>query len=84
MNPSNIDDLEMPLNLLGAIDKLMSKLPQHDNTDIPLYPVYLPKLHKNFLKYYRLNLFKEFGIGFNHCLQMTLECPVSFTDILLV
>ena len=46
--------------------KLLSKLCENENnTDTSLYQVYLPKLHENILKYYRLNLFKEITMGFN-------------------
>ena len=40
-----------------------------NNIDISLYQIYLPKLHENILKFYRLNLFKEIVIGSNHGLQ---------------
>ena len=36
------------------------------------------------LKYYRLNLFKEIAIGYNHSLQTTSESPASLSDGLLV
>ena len=43
--------------------KLSSKLCKNENyIDVPLYQIYLPKLHENILKYYRL--FKEIAIGF--------------------
>ena len=37
-----------------------------------------------YLKYYRLNLFKEITISFNHCIQTPLESPASFFYGLLV
>ena len=53
--------------------KLKSKLCKSENDmDILLYWIYLPKLHENILKYYRLNLFKEIVLGINHGHQMTL------------
>ena len=65
--------------------KLLSKLCKNENnTDISLYLIYLPKLHENILKYYRLNLFKESIIDFNHSLQTTLESPANLSDCLLV
>ncbi len=67
------------------MSKLSSKLRKNENnTDISFYQIYLPKLHKNILKYYRLNLFKEIAIGFNHGLQMTSESLASLLDGLLV
>ena len=65
--------------------KLLSKLYKNEkNTDISFYQIYLPKLHKNIFKYYRLNLFKEITIDFNHDLLMTLVSPASLSDCLLV
>ena len=65
--------------------KLSSKLWKNENnTDISLYRIYLPKLHENILKYYRLNLFKEIAIGFNHSCQTTLVSATSFSDSLFV
>ena len=58
--------------------QLLSKYAKiKNNTDFLLYKIYLPKLHENILKYYRLNSFKEIPIGFNHGLQMTLKSPAS-------
>ena len=43
--------------MLGAMGKLSSKLRKNENnTEISCYQDYLPKLHENILKYYRLNL----------------------------
>ena len=65
-------------------DKLSSKLRQNkNNTNSSLYQIYLPKLHGNFLKYYRLDLFKEITIDFNHGFQTTLQSPASLSDGLL-
>ena len=62
--------------------KLLSKLHKNENkTDNSLYQIYLLNLQKNILKYYRLNLFKEIAIGFNHSFQMTLEHPASLTTL---
>ena len=67
------------------MDRELVKLRKNKNNSA-IYQIYLPKLHENILKYNRLNVFKEIGIGigFNHCLQMTLEFPVSLFDGLLV
>ena len=47
--------------------KLSSKLRKNENNiEISLYQIYLSKLNKNILKYYRLNLFKEVAVGFKH------------------
>ena len=49
--------------------KLPSKLCKNENnTDILIYQLYLPKLHENIVKYYKLNLFREIPIGFNYSL----------------
>ena len=67
------------------MSNLSSKLrKKENNTDIALYPIYLPKLHENILKYYRCNLFKEISIGFNYGLRTTLKSPVSHSNVLLV
>ena len=59
------------------MDQLSSILHKNENnTDIPLYHIYLPKLH--ILKHYRLNLFKEIAIGLHHNLQ--LESPATLSD----
>ncbi len=52
--------------------------------DISLYQIYLPKLHENILKYYRLNLFKEIAIIFNLELQTTPESPANVSHGFLV
>ena len=45
--------------------KLSSKLGKNDNNSyITLYQIYLPKLHENILKYFRLSLFKEITISY--------------------
>ena len=68
----------------GAIGKFLSKLCKtENNTNISLYPIYLPKLHENILKYYRFNLFKEIAIDFNHSLYMTLEILKDFLTVSL-
>ena len=65
--------------------KLSSELCENENnTDTSFYPLYLPKLHKDILKYFRLNLVKEIPIGFNHGFKMTLESSSSFFNSLLV
>ena len=46
------------------MEELSELCKNENNTDISLYPIYLPKLHENILKYNRLNLFKEINIGF--------------------
>ena len=75
----------MKLYIQGVIDELSSKLHKNGNNyDISLYQIYLPKLYENILKYYRLNLFKEIPIGFNHSLQITSESPATLSDGLLV
>ena len=54
---------------------LSTKLHENENnTDISIciYQICLPKLHKNILKYYGLDLFKEIAIGFHHGSQTTL------------
>ena len=67
----------------SVMGQLSSKLYKNkNNTDISLYEMYKPKLHDNILKYYRLNLFKEIAIVFNHSLQVTLESPANFSDSL--
>ena len=33
------------------------------DTDISVYQIYLPKLHENILKYYKLKLFREITGG---------------------
>ena len=50
-----------------------------NNPCISLDQIYLPKFHENILKYYKLDLFKEIAIGFNH---MTSESPASLSDSL--
>ena len=46
------------------MSKLSCKLHKNENNlDISFYQIYLPKLLKNILKYYWLNLFKEIAIG---------------------
>ena len=51
--------------LMGRLSRKLHKY--ENNTDISLnLIIYLPKLHKNILKYYRLNLYNEITIGFNH------------------
>ena len=65
--------------------KLSSKLHRNENnTDISFYQIYLPKLYESILKYYRLNLFKEIPIGFNHSPQITLKSPTGLFRGLLV
>ena len=67
------------------MSKLLSKLHKNQNsTDTSLYQIYLPKLHEDTLKYYRLDLFKEIAIFFNDSLQMSLESPTSISNDLLV
>ena len=53
-----------------------------NNTDISFYSIYLPKLHENILKYYRLNSSQEITIYFNCSLQSTLDSSASFLDSL--
>ena len=66
------------------IGKLSSSLCKHiNNANLLLYPIYLLKLHKTILKYYRLNLFKETMISFNHGLQMSSESLASLYNGLL-
>ena len=55
-----------------------------NNSNISLYQMYLQKSHKNILKYYRLNLFKEIAIYFHHSFQMALQSPASLSKKLLV
>ena len=51
--------------------KLLSKICKNENNNyIALYQICLPKLRENILQYYRLNLFKEIIIGFNHDVQV--------------
>ena len=65
--------------------KLLSKLyKMKKSSDILICQVYLPKLHENVLKYYRLNLFKEIAISYNHGLKMTSESPKTFLTVSLV
>ena len=65
--------------------ELWSKIHKNENdTHIPLYQIYLPKLHENKLKHYRLNLFKEIAIGLNNGLLTTSESFASLSDGLLV
>ena len=60
--------------------KLSSKLRKNENnTDISFYQIYLPKLYENIFKYYRLNLFKEMTIFFNHSILTTSE-STSLSD----
>ena len=69
----------------SAMSKLSSKSCKIQNdTDISLYQIYLPKLLENILKFYRLDLFKEIAICFNHGHQTTSESPESISDGLLV
>ena len=52
-----------------VMGKLPSKLHKNENNpNISLYPMYLPKFHKNVLKYYRLDLLKRN----HHWLQLQL------------
>ena len=44
----------------------------------------LQNIHENIMKCYRLNLYKEIAIGFNHDLQMISEFPASLSEGLLV
>ena len=44
-----------------------------NNIHISFYQIYLPKLPENTLKNYRLNLFKDIAIDFNHGLQTSSE-----------
>ena len=61
--------------------ELSSKLYKNkNNTDISD----LSELHENILKKYKLNLFKEIAVDFNHSLQMTSESSVSFSDGLFI
>ena len=55
--------------------KLSFKWRKNQNKSVSLYQIYLPKLHENILKYYKLDLLKEITIGFNYILQTTLESP---------
>ena len=72
-------------SLQGVIGKLSSKLHKNENnTDILLYQIYLPKLHKNILKNCRLNFFKEIATSSNQGLQTTLESFASFFECLFV
>ena len=67
------------------MSKISSKLRQKENnTDISLYQIYLPKLHENISKYYRLNLFEEIAPGFSHCFEMSSESPANLSDGLFV
>ena len=48
------------VNKRSAMGELMSKLHEHkNNTDIPLYQIYLSKLQEIILKSYRLNFFQR-------------------------
>ena len=67
------------------MDKLSSKLCKNENyTGISLSQIYLSKLQKNILKYFRLNLFKNIAVGFNHCFQISSEFPVSLSGGIFV
>ena len=58
--------------------KLSSELHKNANrTNILLYQIYLPKLHENILKYYRLDLFKVITIGFLYLYMYTYTCTQS-------
>ena len=67
------------------MSKFSSKLNKNENNSvISLYPIDLPKLHENILKYQRLNFFKENAIGFNVGLQTTLESLTSLSENFLI
>ena len=71
--------------MYGATGRLSFKWSRNENnTNILLYQIYLWKLHENILKYYRLNLFKEFAIGFNHGFHTTQESPTHLSDGFLI
>ena len=83
----NTDDLTLLINTPAQVKsgKLLLKFHKNViNIDISLYQIYLPKLHENILKYFRLNLFREITISFNHGLRTTSELPASLSDALLV
>ena len=64
------------------MSKLLSKLRKNENnTDIPLYQIYLPQLHENIWKYYWLDSFDESPLVSNtasrrlqNLLQVILTC----------
>ena len=67
------------------MDQLSSKSHKKENkTDILLYQIYLPKLHENIWKYYRLNLFKDIVTTFNYNLQETSKSPANLSNVSLV
>ena len=60
--------------------QLLSKFAEMKVTDVSLYQMYQSYLNEYIFKNYRLDLFKEIAIGFNHGLQMTFEYSASLSD----
>ena len=66
-------------NAMGQFLSKFSKLHKNENnTDISLYLIYLPKLHKNILKYFRLNQLKEIAIHFSQPQNFLLVFQMVF------
>ena len=53
----------MYVYIQGVIGELSKLHKIKNDTDISLHLIYFPKLHKNILKFYRLNLYKEIPLA---------------------
>ena len=71
--------------ILGAMGKLSSKLHKNENnTGVSLFQIYLPIIHENILKHFRLDWFKKVAISFNHGFLTTSNLLQAFPLVFLI
>ena len=65
--------------------KLSSKLRENENkTNVPIYQIYLPKLHENIFNWYRLNSFNKSPLASTTVSTLlAMDCRIVVSEFVL-